>query len=468
MDTILKGILPNNSERMFLVQEKLGPEYFYGEYRDLWKFVERISDITGGKVISRAVLDKMLVGAENLPIERKAKVEELWNYIDSLEDVDEVDFRASVQFLIDEYQKNKLGESLTESMEILTRGVQRGHVYLNGVNDSLDNIRIVMSDIERLSLASMPEGDIRKEKLDILREFQNMNVIEKIPTGIVPLDNLTVGGIGLGELWLLAAFAGTGKTMGCTNIAHHSCITGKNVLILTAETLREQVRQRILIRHSRLPQFGAVGGLSSESIKKHTPDNKAMSQEAVNVWHSVIDDFTENSSYGALNISQIPMGMKVSSLHAKLNKMFVRIQYDLVIIDSLDLLTPEVRRNTDREELNGILAAAKHLATSFDNGNGLRILSPWQTSRDAWRKAKETGGYDKSSMAETAEAERKADVIFSLLDKGDSEYRLKAQVLKNRDGKEGEFDLAFDADKCFMGSDEDYEKSWENSLMELL
>ena len=154
---------------------------------------------------------------------------------------------------------------------------------------------------------------------------------------------------------------------------------------------------------------------------------------------------------------------KVNEIIEYLEKINADMEIDLVVVDSLDLLSPETRRSTNREELNDILASAKHMAVSFNSGKGLRLISPWQTSREAYKRAQETGSYDKTSLAETSEAERKADLILGLIEK-DGHSRLKAQVLKFRDGAGKEFEININYDKCFTGTEEGYNLTLENTI----
>lgn len=465
MLSTLAAIFPDNKERLFYLQEKTEHDFFTGAYQDLWQVIDRIAIITGGEVASEPVIKKSLDRVLDLPIERRAAVEEILHSALNHDEVTESDFKASVAFLEEDYKKNVLGEGLSDALEVLTHGVRDRDGLTYGVDPAIDSLRETMAEIERVSHGTMPEGNIFEEKVEIMRELYENDVADRIFTGIKPLDELTFGGVGAGELWLIAAYAGVGKTFFCTNLAYwFAVMEKKNVVYLTAETLRPQVRRRVLVRHSHHPKFAIPNGLSSSTLKKHSPENPMLSPQQVQQWMDVIDDFSSDDR-GTLNVAQIPMGAKISTLHAKLNKINNVTPIDIVIVDSLDLLSPETKRGTTREELNDILASAKHLATSFDNGRGTRLISPWQTSRDAWKTAKLEGRYTKSSMAETAEAERKADLILALLEDSNSEFKLKAQTLKFRDATPRDFEVNIDYDRCFIGSDAGIGFSHTESLL---
>lgn len=466
METILAGVLPDNKERLFYLQEKVEAEFFTGYYKDLWQIYNKVAIMTGGEVATRNVIVRSLDNVLDLPIERRAAIEDALESIYKIGEVTEADFKASIVFLEEEYKKNKLGEGLSTAMEILTSGVRSGKNVVYGVDDAVNSLQMSISDIERINHGNMPEGNIFEERLDLLKELQEGDVAERIPTGIRPLDEMTIGGAGSGELWLIAAYAGVGKTFFCTNLAYNFAVMEKkNVVYLTAETIRSQVRRRVLTRHTRHPKFGLPNGLSSGDLKKHSPTNPILTPEQVSQWQTVMEDMTDLDDKGIFHLAQIPMGAKISTIHAKLNKLNSVFPIDVVVIDSLDLLSPEAKRSSNREELNDILADAKLLATSFDNGRGIRLISPWQTSRDAWKEAKANGRYYKSSMAETSEAERKADLILALLEDDNHEFKLKAQTLKFRDSTPIDFELDIDYDRGYVGSSDRIGSSFELDLL---
>lgn len=466
MSTILAGILPANKDRLYFLQEKVEDDFFTGYHRDIWQIFNKVGLMTGGEVATEAVIKRSLDGVLDLPIERRAAIEDTLEDIYNVGEVSDADFKASIVFLEEDYKKNRLGEGLSTAMEILTSGIRTGKDVVYGVENAIESLHSSISEIERVSHGAMPEGNIFEERLDLLRELQEGDSTDRILTGIRPLDEMTFGGAGAGELWLIAAYAGVGKTFFCTNLGYNFAVMEKkNVVYLTAETIRSQVRRRVLTRHARHPKFGFPNGLSSGALKKHSPDNPILTPEQIAQWHTVMEDMTSPHEKGIFHLTQIPMGAKISTIHAKLNKLNSAFPIDVVIVDSLDLLSPETKRSSNREELNDILASAKLLATSFDNGRGLRLISPWQTSRDAWKEAKSNGRYFKSSMAETSEAERKADLILALLEDDNHDFKLKAQTLKFRDATPIDFELDIDYDRGYVGSSDRIGSSFELDLL---
>ncbi len=219
----------------------------------------------------------------------------------------------------------------------------------------------------------------------------------------------------------------------CVQLAWHAATQqGLNVVFATTETLRTQVRRKVIARHSRDPKFSIPSGLNTRDLK-----NATLSGENEQQYRDVVHDFTNNSSYGKLHIAQIPRGATLGTLEAKLYRLQRQFPIDLVIADYLALFLADRRRNSDREELNGIIKGAKLLAATFNDGVGVPFVSPWQVSRAARVEAEKVGYYTKSSLAETVEATNSSDIVVSIFaPEEDGRHRdISAQILKNRDGE---------------------------------
>jgi len=181
--------------------------------------------------------------------------------------------------------------------------------------------------------------------------------------------------------------------------------------------------------------FELEKGINSRNLKRGrgylTPEEEAKFPDIVN-------DYTSNPNYGKLVIVQVPRGATISTCEGKLMRYQREFQVDLAVIDYLALLKPDRRFSSRREELAATIQEAKQMATTFDDGRGIPVISPWQTSRDSWKEAQTVGYYNSSALAETAEATSSSDVVITILEPKENESRyaeLKAQVVKHRDGE---------------------------------
>lgn len=452
---VLAAIIPDRLDLLDKALRHLAPEHFVDPVcRNLWLMLERYYGATG-KVLRRPVLDDLLA-------QTRADAGKIALHLETYDllagaQADDADFTWSLTQVRDLAADRATGEVLTQAMEILTRGAQDEHGDpLRGHADARQHLLARFAQIDRdLAMQEAPEGDIRTEGDDFLAAYATGETALRqgrapgVNFGITALD-AKLNGIQPGELVLAVGYTGDGKTHLCVQLAHHAAVAqGRNVVFLTTETVRETVRRRLVTRHSMVEHFGIAGGLNSRDIKNFslTPDQKDQLQ-------SVVRDLTSNPAYGKLWLAQVPRGATIGHVESRLARIQRMFPVDLVIIDSLYLLHPERRRATYREELTGILKDAAQLGTTFNDGYGVPVVSPWQVSRSARQEAERSGGYNSSALSETAEASNSAHIIVSLLAPMDNDARsatLKMQVMKNRDGeKANPFDVPVDyATSCF-------------------
>ena len=342
------------------------------------------------------------------------------------------------------------GEVVAKSMEILRRGAVIDGEQVSGHAAARAYAMAGFADIDRgYVLQESPEGDVRDEASAIITDYVSSRDKSSagtgmIRTGITELDRLTGGGLGNGEMVLVAAYTSQGKTSFAVQLGWHAYARqAKNVVVFTSETLRKQIRTKIIARHSRSsadPETQArfPYGLDSSLIRSGKLD-----PAETEFFVRVVKNFSDPRRTNHLWVAQIPKGSTLGVIDSRLQRITQQIGIaDLVIIDYLQLLRPERRRTTKREELADLLQSAKELAAGYQNGRGVPLLSPWQISREGYKNALQRGHYETFDLAETHEAAATPDLIISLLDtkdgKGKRSANLKAQVLKNRDGDTGQ------------------------------
>lgn len=451
---VLAGIIPDRGDLLNLAITQLTDLHFPDlEYKNIFLLLERYVEQTRG-ILTLQSLEDILTrsGADKGKIEKYKSIYEVARN----NQVSESDFRWSIDCLKELAADRATAEAITSGMEILNRGVKdKKGKDLFGHTDARSHVLSKFAEIDRnLSMQESPEGDARTEADEILDEYLNPKSTAGIKFGIPQLDE-KVGGLQNGELDLIVGYSSSGKTtLATVQLAWSAAIEqGKNAVILTTETLRPQVRRKILCRHSRLPMFGLEKGIDSRKLKKGI---EFLTSQEDKAFRAVVDDFTKNPSYGKLVIVQVPRNSTISTLEGKLLRYQREFQVDLAVIDYLALLKPDRRFNTRREELAATIQEAKQLATTFDDGRGIPVVSPWQTSRDAWKEAQDVGSYNSTALAETAEATSSADLAITLLEPKSNENReadIKAQIVKHRDGvKSTGIDLTVDYATAYWSS----------------
>jgi replicative DNA helicase len=444
---VLGAILAGRSDLLSAAQRHLTPAHFTDSVQAaLFGFCERYADQAGGVLPRSALADILRSQAPGTVL----KYEEYFDLLTAAKPADD-EFTWSVQQLRELYADRRTGELTAGAYKILTQGVTEGKRELKGHADARAFLLSGLAEIERdLDAASAPEGDMRAEGREIKDDYARREAQRAAGTGIsasIPVVDLMLGGgYQRGELNLVAGYVSSGKTAACCQIGWHAVTQqGKNVVFFTSETLRSQVRFKILARHSRLEQFGLKDGINTRDMKAGALG------EAKNAFAAVLHDFSSNPAYGRCYIAQVPRGATVATLESRLARLARDWTADLVIVDYLALLRPEIRHRDLRESLVDILKEAKQVAATYCDGLGVPLLSPWQIKRESRDEASKRGGYTLNSLSETAEASNTADVILSLLepDTDDSRGRsvpLKLSVLKNRDGERGGEPLELTAD----------------------
>lgn len=436
---VFSAIIPDRRDLQDALLQKLTPAVFPDLiHRNFFALMEHYSMVAAGGVISRDALEEMLAGnAEPGKIELYLETYDLF----ASKSVDDTQFAWSVEQLKQLSAEKSTKEVLADSMEIVAKGKDLGKgIVLQGHEDARTYALERFSLIDReLMLVEAPEGDMRQERREILEDYAERKQRriegkqEGIKFGVNELDSI-LGGLQRGELALVAAYTSDGKTSLCVQLAWHAAVKqGKNVVFFSTETVQTVIRRKIVARHSLEPKFGLPEGLNTRDLKAGTLSDveEARLQE-------VVLDLEQNPAYGKIYIIQVPREASVSTIEHRLARLQKQFEVDLAIVDYLAQFRAAERIDGYRDRLTSILKDAKRMAVTFNNGQGVPLVSPWQINRQWYDIAQQQGLYTKQALAETSEAERSPDIIVSLLgttDNTDRVRELKGQILKNRDGE---------------------------------
>ena len=231
------------------------------------------------------------------------------------------------------------------------------------------------------------------------------------PTGIPQLDKKDVlnGGLARGEIGVITAPTGVGKSHWLVNVGAAAIKAGKNVVHYTFELTETAVGVRYDSNLCDIP--------SSE-----VQDRK---EEVLSLY--------KDSNFGKLIIKEYPTGSaSVVTLRNHLEKLAMKdFIPGLIIIDYADIMRSTRSYDSLRHELKLIYEELRNLAMEMQ----LPVWTASQANREA--SEKEVVGLD--NMAEAYGKAMVADVVISLsrkqLEKATGAGRLF--VAKNRAGKDG-------------------------------
>lgn len=259
-------------------------------------------------------------------------------------------------------------------------------------------------------------------------------------THLTALDSMLGGGLQPGELVILAARPGMGKSAAATTIAMHAATGGpvgyggepKHVALISLEMSKASLAKRLL---------SAASGVSMATIKAGCHDE--------NCYKAVHAAYVRLSKAG-LYIDDTA-GLSLMQLRARARRLHARTPLGLIVVDYLQLLTIGKRAETRQVEVSEISRGIKALAGEF----GVPILALSQLNRANEQRVGQRPRM--SDLRESGALEQDANVVLLLhreeyYHDSDAAWRAehadllsKAEVIvaKQRNGPTGTIALRF-------------------------
>ena len=293
-----------------------------------------------------------------------------------------------------------------------TLGFCKNQVIKESIMQSVDLLeQKKYDDIKVLIDAAMKAGserDLGHDYIISLEERLTSSVRNTLPTPWDSITNVMDGGLAGGELGVLVAPAGIGKTWCLQSLAAHLVKQGKTVVHYTLE-LNE-----------------AYVGLRYDTVFSGTPTaNIKYYQDDV---QKVIDGLD-----GKLIIKYYPTrSASVNTLAAHLKQMEIQeIKPDVVIVDYADILKPTTFYKEKRHATGETYENLRGMAGEFD--------IPIWTASQANRSSLEEEVIDASKVSEDYSKVMTADFVMSVSRKVEDKIANtgRVHVIKNRFGVDG-------------------------------
>ena len=339
-------------------------------------------------------------------------------------------YRKVLENIRNQQNETEFNEILNKGMEILTSGVKEAKTKerIKGLKPAVDFVNTSSRELLRLQEDFKLESQIRSaEDIKEVKESYDAtenNAVDSIGiySGLKVMDRRQ--GLKHTELMLVAAFTGQFKTTFTMNMAYRAIISGFNVAFVSLEMGHEEMRTKFYVLHTCNPKFlatayaGLVGKIEVNKVLYRT-----LTKEEKEFYYFAMDDFLQEEDYGHLFIWQPDssettiqdIGTKFIEFDTELRNEGRQLEFGC--IDYLTLLSPErgKRHKDPNEALNEVIKQTKRLCLTFNNGQGLRIISPFQTNRHGYESAKnDKGKYDLTALSNAHEAERSADLVIAL------------------------------------------------------
>ena len=278
-----------------------------------------------------------------------------------------------------------------------------------------------------------PISDVLRTAQEQLENMaKNKSAITGLPTGFYDLDKTTAG-MHEGELIIIAARPGMGKTAFALNVATNAAFqTDKAIAIFNLEMSAEQLVNRMI---------SSVGQIEGEKLKTGIMNNNDWKK-----YNEAISQLGDTNIYIEDNA-----GITAPEIRAKCRRLANSERgLGLVVIDYLQLVTTGGRTESRQVEVSDISRSFKILAMELK----VPVIALAQLSRNAERS--ETKQPRLADLRESGSIEQDADIVL-FINRADY-YEAKTDnkvnivpaeliIAKHRKGSTGLINLLFELDK---------------------
>ena len=301
-----------------------------------------------------------------------------------------------------ELHANPSSHSVLEAVDALSRRVEKVRSKINLFADLQGERGLLLEDLS-VSYIDSPEGAVQS----------------RAAYGIGCLDGM-LGGLWPGQLIVIGARPGVGKTVIALNVSQNVAIDqGLSVAFFSLEMTEQELAGRVISSRSGVPL---------EKIRSR----KLSEADWIRV-HATSDGFKGSR----LTISSKPL-LKPSHIRDYVSRASDRGEaIDLVIVDYLQLVTPEKKEENRNLEVGSIASDLKRLALEFR----MPVIALSQLSRDSVKGVVRRPGLP--DLRESGNVEQDADVVVLLHPEQGSPKEVTAIVEKHRNGPTGDCPLAF-------------------------
>ncbi len=258
--------------------------------------------------------------------------------------------------------------------------------------------------------------EVIRENYHHLRELSdNPEQSAGLPTGFSAIDNLLVG-MGAGDMVLVGARPGVGKTSFTMNIATRASKNlGKTVCVFSLEMSAEQLVMRMISNEARIDNTI----LRSGRLAPENWNSLAIAANTLSQCNILIDDTA---------------GMSVTMMKSRLRKIK---NLGLVVIDYLQLMQSESHSDNRAQEVGEISRGIKLMAKEF----GVPVLTCAQLNRAV--EARKDGLPQLSDLRDSGSIEQDSDSVMFLHRKEGEEQKVQVVIAKNRHGATGIVELGW-------------------------
>ena len=316
--------------------------------------------------------------------------------------------------------QRKFLSTIREAAEGVLVAGKEAREALSDIDGKMFDLLEVGDDCEPVSLDNMLPSS--NEEIDELWP----DAVQGIPTGFIGLDK-TIGGLRGGNFVIIGGRPSMGKTGFALSIARHAAIRGERaVAFFSLEMSKREIRDRIIAAEAYID----LGILTNGNIPKYDRNKLLEASKAADYKRLIIDD---------------TISVTVHKIRAKARRIKAKHGLDLIIVDYLQIITPDKKTGNTNQEITQITRALKILAKELD----VPVVVLAQLSR-AVENRKDGHRPQLSDLRESGAIEQDADIVMfvyreEVYVKNNDDLKGKADIIisKNRNGGIGNVKAAF-------------------------
>ena len=341
-----------------------------------------------------------------LAINEKLQNNEILEYLAHLGDFITTESAETIYYKLKEYTKKREIFDLLKENQIKIQNTDNIDVFIEKTINQMQKIEFqTQKDESFISQVVQTAEEIEK----------NINKKEDLSlyTGYFDLDDLT-DGLHNGELTVIGARPGVGKTTFSLQLAENIAKKGKNVCYVSLEMSEIQMIQKLLSLRT---------GVNSRKIRNgDMTENEKMLVG------------TECMKLGELNFKLITKASTIQQIEISARRLKNQNKIDLLIIDYLQLLRNNGKFNSREQEVADISRTLKLLSLELD----IPIIALCQLNRNASKQAPTL-----ADIRESGSIEQDADNVIFLYQENQENDIVTVDLQKQRAGNIGKIELKF-------------------------
>jgi replicative DNA helicase len=363
------------------------------------------------------------------------------------------DYRAILKEKSDEQNSQDFRAILENSWKVVSSGLKVKKKEIKGIVPAIEYFNSEARQFRINATGIKTESQVRSE-VDSKEVIEGYEKRKKDPitnwglfSFLERMDDC-YRGVKLGELLVIAAFVAQGKTTFAANLAYNGIMQGLNGMFVAMEMNFQEMRDFIYTLHTSNQEWydhpkykNLCGKIAYEKVLYGELDPLEFE-----FFQAAGTDFSTREGFGELHIVQPTDILTPSKLEMELqdrqSEMAERGKtLDFLIVDYVGLMAQDKseRYGDFNIDLNNIIKRLKTTAINFNNGKGIRVITPFQVNREGWKDAvKKDGVYSLTALSNANEGERAADQVISLFiaEENKNSGIVKITCLKNRRGKQ--------------------------------